>query len=1083
MAVCASCGQENPPIAKFCLACGSPLAEAEAPSEERRLITAVFTDVVGSTATAESMDPEDVHQRLQPYFELVRRELEHYGGTLEKYIGDAVVAMFGAPVAHEDDPERAVRAALAIRDRLHDLNESDDWLDLSIRVGVNTGEALLVMGSNPSLEYGMAAGDAINTAARIQSAAPVNGVMVGELTYQATREVIEYEKAESIAAKGKSEPVPVWVAVRPLAVAERGRAVEGHLVGREAELERLLEVWNAVGRERLPGLAFVTGQPGIGKSGLLHEFAARISVEGDAHWGGCLPYGEGITYWPVMDVVKDAAGILQSDDTTAIAAKLGALLESFGVDDLEELRTMAAAVSNLLGVATTPRGTYQAAQITQAELHWGIRRVLQMLARERPVALVLEDLHWAEPTLIELVQFLLEEQADMPLLVLASGRPEAADANPGLIREGARACNIRLEGLTDEGARALLRELLGSEELANAPVADTLLRTAGGNPLFLEETVQALRDAGMVDDEAWHLPDDTAELPTPTSLQGLIGSRLDQLARPEKRLAQNASVVGTVFWPGAVVHLQGDAASPDADLVGKLRALEQRDLVRQHDLSTVAGELEYAFKHILIRDVAYGQLPKGRRMELHMRFADWVKALPTEEFIEIVAWHLERSCKLAAEVARTPVDPPVAEAVAALSAAADKAERREGIREADRYYARALELVGEEPSAQALEARLGRAGTLQMLGDLKQADELLIEVADAATGAGRADLRARALILRANIAAKRGQAAEARSHAAEAESIARGSGDRSLEVRAVYIAAYVRSWFEDVGDAPVEDLRRGLVLAEELGDKELRLEGHKYLGALLYNLGDLAGAEEQFVRYSELLGDVGQLRDEARVTFQLGLVKYHQGDLAEAERLGLQALDWLDRTGDSFWALLNLRALALCAVARSDLGLAEERLRQAIPLALDVGGAVVVETYRRLVEVLIGQDRLDDARALAAFAWRDLPEEDAYARAAGLLMDANLRTAEDQSAVASECFAQALRLLEEQRLPLDLAEARLAFGRALRRFGDKAGAQAQLAVAREDLARMGACGLVAEIDRELAELLEGPVSPAPLASL
>src|SRR6266542_2953188 len=189
MAVCASCGQENPPIAKFCLACGSPLAEPEAPSEERRLITAVFTVVFNDTATAESMDPEDVHNRLQPYFELVRRELQHFGGTLEKYIGDAVVAMFGAPVAHEDDPERAVRAALAIRDRLHDLNESDDWLELSIRIGVNTGEALLVMGSNPSLEYGMAAGDAINTAARIQSAAPVDGVMVGELTYQATREV------------------------------------------------------------------------------------------------------------------------------------------------------------------------------------------------------------------------------------------------------------------------------------------------------------------------------------------------------------------------------------------------------------------------------------------------------------------------------------------------------------------------------------------------------------------------------------------------------------------------------------------------------------------------------------------------------------------------------------------------------------------------------------------------------------------------------------------------------------------------------------------------------------------------------
>src|ERR671934_1874428 len=450
MAVCTSCGQENPPIAKFCLACGSPLAAEEAPSEERRLITSVFTDVVGSTATAEKLDPEDVHRRLQPYFELVRRELQHYGGTLEKYIGDAVVAMFGAPVAHEDDPERAVRAALAIRDRLHDLNESDEWLDLSIRIGVNTGEALLVMGSNPSLEYGMAAGDAINTAARIQSAAPVNGVLVGELTYEATHGVIEYEPAEPIAAKGKSEPVPVWVAVKPRELTRRGVVRHVQLVGREPELERLVDVWGEVLRERLPGFAVVTGLPGIGKSGLLHEFSARIGPDAATYWGGCLPYGEGITYWPVMEIVKDAAGILQSDDTVAISAKLGALLESFGIEDLSVLRTTAAAVSNLLGVATTPRGTYQAEQITQAELHWGIRRVLQLLARDRPIALMFEDLHWAEPTLIELIQFILEDQAGVPLLVLASGRPEAAEANPGLVRESSRACTIRLEGLSDD---------------------------------------------------------------------------------------------------------------------------------------------------------------------------------------------------------------------------------------------------------------------------------------------------------------------------------------------------------------------------------------------------------------------------------------------------------------------------------------------------------------------------------------------------------------------------------------------------------------------------------------------------------
>jgi class 3 adenylate cyclase/tetratricopeptide (TPR) repeat protein len=1068
MAVCASCGQENPPIAKFCLACGSPLAEPEAPSEERRLITAVFTDVVGSTATAESMDPEDVHNRLQPYFELVRRELQHYGGTLEKYIGDAVVAMFGAPVAHEDDPERAVRAALAIRDRIHDLNASDDWLELSIRIGVNTGEALLVMGSNPSLEYGMAAGDAINTAARIQSAAPIDGVMVGELTYQATREVIEYEDAEPIAAKGKSEPVPVWVAVRPLEVAERGRAVEGHLVGREAELERLLEVWAAVRRDRLPGLAFVTGLPGIGKSGLLHEFAARISPEGDAHWGGCLPYGEGITYWPIMEIVKDAAGILQSDDTTGIAARLGALLESFGIDDAGELRTMAAAVSNLLGVATTPRGTYQAAQITQAELHWGIRRVLQLLARDRPVVLMLEDLHWAEPTLIELVQFLLEEQADVPILVLTSGRPEAADANPGLIREGERACTLQLEGLSEEGARALLRDLLGSDELANAPAADTLLRTAGGNPLFLEETVQALRDAGMVDDAGWHLPDDTDELPTPTSLQGLIGSRLDQLARPEKRLAQNASVVGTVFWPGAVVHLQGEEPpAQDAELVGKLRSLEQRDLVREHELSTVAGEREFAFKHILIRDVAYGQLPKGRRMELHMRFADWVRALPTEEFIEIVAWHLERSCRLAGEVARTPVDPPVLDAVAALSAAADKAERREGWREAERFYARALDLV--DPAEElGLELRLRRSRALLGIGKVQQSVELVLPIDDEARKLSRLDLAAEAVITQCHVAHRQGRAADARALIDRLKELVADIDDDRLHVRAGYSFAAVKADMDTDFDDALADLTAAVATAERIGDLPLLVEGHLRMGFILQNIGELERAEAEFARTAALAAELGSTRDEARASMPLAFIRYLRGDLPEAERLGGLTHGWLERTGETFFLIQNLIALAQYALARGDAELAEQRLREALPIALDEASWSVAEIYRLLTEALVRLDRLEDAARLTEFAGRGMEIEDPYAEAAVFMAEAVLAAGRGDHATASTQYAKAITVLDELGLPIELSQARIAYGRTLRDAGEPAAARAQLEEARTACERMGATGLLAEIDEQLA---------------
>jgi tetratricopeptide (TPR) repeat protein len=768
-----------------------------------------------------------------------------------------------------------------------------------------------------------------------------------------------------------------------------------------------------------------------------------------------------------MDVLKDAAGILQSDDTTAVAARLGALLESFGIDDAGELRTMAAAVSNLLGVATTPRGTYQAAQITQAELHWGIRRLLQLLARDRPLVLMLEDLHWAEPTLIELIQFLLEEHENVPMLVVCSGRTEAAEENPGLVRDGERACSLRLEGLSEEGARGLLRELLGSDELANAPAADTLLRTAGGNPLFLEETVQALRDAGMVDEEGWHLPDDTAELPTPTSLQGLIGSRLDKLARPEKRLAQNASVVGSVFWPGAVVHLHGDAPPEPGELVGRLRSLEQRDLVREHELSTVAGEREFAFKHILIRDVAYGQLPKGRRMELHMRFADWVGALATEEFIEIVAWHLERSCKLAAEVARTPVDPPILDAVAALSAAADKAERREGWREAERYYARALDLI--DPAEElGLELRLRRSRALLGIGKVQQSVELVLPIVEEAPQAGRLDLAAEAMILQCQVAHRQGRIADARELVTELQSLAEQIDDDRLHIRAAFSLASVKADMEGAFDEALKEIGRALSIAEAADDTALFVEGQLRKGFILFNQGHLADAEGELVRCSTAAAELGSSRDQARASYLLGLIRYLRGDLPEAERLGRETVGALERTGETFFQIQNYIALAQYAMARGDLAQAEEWLTAALPIALDEASWAVAEIYRLLTETLVRMRRLDDAARLTEFAARGLEGEDPYARAAVYMADAALANGRGDMATSRTRYDEAIAILDELGLPIELSQARISYGRMLRDAGEPEAARAQFEEARAACERMGATGLLAEIEEQLA---------------
>ena len=1067
MPACAACGQENPDIAKFCLACGAPLAAAppRPPAEERKLITVLFTDIVGSTARAEKLDPEDVRAMLAPYYARLRRELERFGGTVEKFIGDAVVALFGAPVAHEDDPERAVRAALAIRDAIADLNESEEWLDLHIRTGINTGEALVVLGAKASEGEGMASGDVMNTAARLQSAAPVDGVVVGELTYRATAHAFEYRDAEPISAKGKEEPVPVWEVVAERVRDRAWAREEAPLVGREAERETLSALWRQVRDYGRPAVATLLGAPGIGKTRLLADFAERAAETGNVHWGRCLSYGEGITYWPVTEIVKDAAGILHTDDSAETSAKLGALLRRLSVDDPDELRTMAAALANLVGEPETPEGTYTAAQISQAELHWGIRRMLELLANERPLVLVFEDLHWAEPTLLELVRFVA--QAAAPILVVGSARPELTERAPDFVAGDGNRRTLELDALTAEQSEALLAGL-GAEALSEE-VRKRLLEKAAGNPLFLEETVRMLEAT----------PGDAASLAVPATLQALIASRLDQLRAEEKRIAQHASVIGSVFWSGAVTELDGGS---NGNVPAGLAVLERRDFVRAQETSSIVGEREFAFKHILMRDVAYGQLPKGRRAELHVRFADWTTAIPgsEDELVEIVAYHLEQSCQLASEIARSPVPPPVERAVGALGRAAEKSQRREGWREAERYYERALRLVGDSLPETALELRYARARTRAGLGALSQAWEELGDVAENATSLARSDVRCIALVTMGNIDHRQGRPTDARRRLTEATELAAQVGDRSLQIRAALGLAAVKADYESECEEAADDLRHAISVAEEIDDRALRVEGHLRLAFLLFNMGDIAASEAELLRSLELAAEEGSYRDEARATFLLGLAKYYLGDPDEAERLNVQARDWLERTGEPYFQMQNFRALGLYALARDDPEAAERWLREAIPVGIEEGGRYMFEVYRFLTEALVRQGRIADAVTLADFAAGSVPEEDVVAQAYVLLGRAAI-VAADGKREATQMYQQAIDWLEEQRLPIEAADARLVYANVLRRLGRAEEARTQLEAARETFESRGATGPVGVIERELAEIRSGAgvAGPAP----
>ncbi len=1047
MLTCPSCGQENPDVAKFCLACGTALAAPEPLLEERKLVTVLFTDIVGSTARAEQLDPEDVRARLRPYYERVSAELVRHGGTVEKFIGDAVVALFGAPVAHEDDPERAVRAAFAVRDAVMELNREDEWLDLHLRTAVHTGEALIVTGARPEQGEGMAAGDVMNTAARLQSAAPPDGIVAGQLTYLETRDTVEYRETEPVAAKGKTEPVRAWEAIA-LLDAPRLRPGADLFVGRDAELRRLLDAWESALTRNRATLAFVLGAPGIGKSRLLSELAARCGA--DVHVGRCLSYGGGITYWPAMEIVKNAAGILQSDDGPAASAKLGALLESLPSDDATELRTVATAAANLLGIGASPQGSYATTEISQGELHWGVRRLLHLLGRRRPLLVVFEDLHWAESTLLELVELLGEDGEGTQLLVVGSARPELRERAPELL---ARHVSVALEPLPTAAGEELLAGLLGEAALARDPAALAVLERAGGNPLFLEETVRMLSESGQVDRGGWHLGGNGDALQVPTSLQGLIASRLDGLPQTEKRVAQHASVAGLVFWAGAVSHMQGGDGSVHASLAG----LEQRDVVHPAPASSVAGEREYVFKHILIRDVAYGELPKGRRAELHLLFADWVESLPgpEEEFVEIVAYHLEQSCRMAREVARSPVEPPVARAAAALSRAGEKAERREGYREAERYYGRAIELLDPADTEARAELLLRYARPLAGLGRLQQVAGVAREAAELAETLGRVDLRADALVLLANLELRLEHGAEARYLLYEAIEFALRSGDHRLQVKAWYALA-AGGGFAVEPQAAAERLRGAIALADELDDRALVIEGHLRLSFVLMNAGELAGAEAEFTKCLELAGSLGSRADEARALPPLAMIKYLRGDLAEAERLGLEARSALEVTGETFFQVQNEIALAQFARARGERAEAERRLRDALPTALEQGGWVLTDLYRLLVHVLAEAGSVDEAAELAEFAARDVVEDRSYTFAAILLARASVAVARGDEFVQQ--YEQALGLLDELGLPIDASLARIAYAEALTRAGDEERARRQL---------------------ELAHAAVGPEVPAP----
>ncbi|HEX5936626.1 MAG TPA: adenylate/guanylate cyclase domain-containing protein [Actinomycetota bacterium] len=648
MKTCPSCSEENADRARFCSNCGTSLeTSATAGAEERKTVSVLFVDLVGFTARSDDADPEDVRSTLRIYHERLREEIERFGGTVEKFIGDAVMAVFGAPVAHEDDAERAVRAALRITEAIGEVNAERPGLDLAVRGAVNTGEAVVVLGARPERGEGFVTGDVVNVASRLQGLAPVGGVVVGELTHRATDGPIEYEELEPVEVKGKEGRIRLWrvVGARSRFGVDIEAGTSTPLVGREHELGLLQQLYRRAAGDRAVQLVTVSGEPGVGKSRLVREFRSFIDDEPELivwRQGRCLPYGEGITYWALGEVVKAHAGILENDDAEETAGKLATAV-AIVVEEDAERDWITARLRPLVGLAADDEA---AADREESFAAW--RGFLEAIAATGPFVLVIEDLHWADPALLAFVEHLADWASGVPLLILCTARPELYERHPAWGGGSRNHTAIALSPLSPEETAKLIGALLERAVLPSE-TQSALMSRAGGNPLYAEEFVRMLIDRGVLvrHGAAWELTSGEDEIPVPESVHALIAARLDTLPPARKALLQDASVLGKVFWAGAVAEMGGLDPSPVRE---GLHELGRKELVRPARRPTIEGETEYAFWHVLIRDVAYGQIPRAIRAEKHLAAAAWIERIAgerVEDSVELLVHHHEQAIQLA----------------------------------------------------------------------------------------------------------------------------------------------------------------------------------------------------------------------------------------------------------------------------------------------------------------------------------------------------------------------------------------------------------------------------------------------------
>src|SRR5580765_3435431 len=928
---------------------------------ERKLATVLFVDLVDSTALVAGADPEVVRRRVQTYFERVSHCVTTHGGIVEKFAGDAVMAAFGIPQAHEDDAERGVRAGLAILDGVHEL-------ELEARVGIESGEVVAAASDST-----FATGEAVNVAARLQQAAEPGQLLLGPGAHRLTLGRVEVEDVGPVELKGLGREIWAWRALSTKSDGLR-EMQQAPLVGRDHELELLQNTYDRALRDRRAHLFTIYGEAGVGKSRLAREFSE--AMEGATVLSGrSLPYGEGVTYWPLAEMVKCAAGIVDDDPLDVAIEKLRAFCE----DEV---------VADLLGLASGVLEAVQAER-SQQEIAWAGREWAQRLALEQPLVLVFEDIHWAEEPLLELIEHLVTWVREAPLLVITLARPELLDIRPGWGGGRVRATSIELEPLGPSESEELIDALGGTLDPSER---EAVLAKTEGNPLFVEETVRMLAEEGS--EGIGRIPD---------TLQALIAARIDRLAPEAKALLQRAAVIGRIFWEGALERL-----SPDLDsLEAPLDDLRLREFVLDEERSSIRGEKAYKFKHVLIREVAYSGLSKSARAEHHARFAEWLKERAGEELLEIRAFHLDRATALLVELEGTAPLELQREAAEALTEAGLRAFAREANRTGRQHFLRALEL---DPT---LRRRYLAARAADRLSDLPAVSREMEEVLASAIAEGdgwtqgralvtlaeaavlrEADVSAaeqmidnalevfepddhngryRALRARATIAWMRGDLAKEEEVMLEALELARASEHKGFESEAAdELASVYLARLELDRAAPL--IEQAILLAEESGSAEARGRALRFAGQLHLRRRELDDAQAAFEAAREHLAEAGAAWMVGRTLNFAAWTARHKGDLARAERLFRESIRILAPLEDRATLCETQRSLAELLI---ELGRVDEAERFALAARETVGPhdvSSLATTTMALGKVRAAQGRDDEAEQLLRQAYESIAE-------------------------------------------------------------------------------------------------------------